>query len=166
VEACCSGKHARQVTALHYGQLAVHIGEADGTLVPRLGESGVAGFAEELHGPGTEPLQGIRRDRAECISWAVEVGKVVPALVSIPKISAVTLIGQESRIKFVTQQGSKSTGDSWSPGLPRATSCLFTRALGQVAYWVSGGFPFTDLLHQWGREQKQPETGESRTAQQ
>jgi hypothetical protein len=60
VEARCRGKHARQVTALHHGQLAVHVGEADGTLVPRLGESGVGGFAEELHGPGTEPPQGLK----------------------------------------------------------------------------------------------------------
>jgi hypothetical protein len=54
----CSGEHTRQVTALQHGQLAVHIGEADGTLVPRLGESGVGGFAEELHGSGTEPPEG------------------------------------------------------------------------------------------------------------
>jgi hypothetical protein len=84
----------RQVTALHHGQLAVHIGEADGTLVPRLGESGVGGFAEELHGPGAEPPQGFERDRAKCISWVVVVGKVVLALVSIPLIvySSIPLI--------------------------------------------------------------------------
>jgi hypothetical protein len=55
--------------------------------VPRLGVSGVGGFAQELHGPGTEPPQGFKRDRAECISRAVEFGKVVPALVSIPESS-------------------------------------------------------------------------------
>jgi hypothetical protein len=54
VEARGSCKNARQVTALHHGQLAVHIGEADGSLVPRLGESGMGGFAEELHGPGRD----------------------------------------------------------------------------------------------------------------
>jgi hypothetical protein len=87
VEARCSGKHARQVTALHHRQLAVHIGEADGSLVPRLWESGVGGFAEELHGPGTKPPQGFERDHAECISRAVVLGKVVPSLVGIPKSS-------------------------------------------------------------------------------
>jgi hypothetical protein len=87
VEARCSGEHTRYITTLHNGQLAVHIGEADGTLVPRFGESGMGGFAEELHGPGTEPPQGFKRDRAKCISRAVVVGKVVPALVSVPKSS-------------------------------------------------------------------------------
>jgi hypothetical protein len=87
VEARGSGKHAREVTALHNGQLAVHIGEADGTLVPRLGESGVGGFAKELHGPETDSPQGFKGDCAECISRAFVVGKVVVALVSIPKSS-------------------------------------------------------------------------------
>jgi hypothetical protein len=77
VEARCSalprGEHARQVTALHYGQLAAHIGEADSTMVPQLGKSGVGGFAEELHGPGTEPPQSFKRDRAECVSRTVVV---------------------------------------------------------------------------------------------
>jgi hypothetical protein len=41
MEALCSGKHAREVTALHHGQLAVHIGEAGGTLMGWLGESAV-----------------------------------------------------------------------------------------------------------------------------
>jgi hypothetical protein len=40
--------------------MAVEIGEADGTLVPRVRESGVRGFAEELHGPGTESPQGFK----------------------------------------------------------------------------------------------------------
>jgi hypothetical protein len=57
VEVSCSGAHRKQVMALPNGQLAVNIGESDGTLVPKLGESGVSGFAEELHGPGTEPPQ-------------------------------------------------------------------------------------------------------------
>jgi hypothetical protein len=57
VEARCSSDYARQVTVLHHGQLAVHIGEADDTLVPRLGESDQGDFAEELHGPRTEPPQ-------------------------------------------------------------------------------------------------------------
>jgi hypothetical protein len=48
VEARCSGQHAREVAALHHGQLAVHISEADGTLVPRLGESGVGGMITPL----------------------------------------------------------------------------------------------------------------------
>jgi hypothetical protein len=46
---------------MHHGQLAVHIGEAGGMLVPRLGESGVGGFARELHGTETEPPQGDNR---------------------------------------------------------------------------------------------------------
>jgi hypothetical protein len=33
-----------------------------------------------------------------------------------------------------------------NPGLPRATSRLFARAAGQVAYWVSGGLPFTNCM--------------------
>jgi hypothetical protein len=33
-----------------------------------------------------------------------------------------------------------------NPDLPRATSRLFARAPGRVAYWVSGGFPFTNRL--------------------
>jgi hypothetical protein len=74
VKARCSGEHARQVTALHHGQLAVHIGEADGPLVPRLGEGSVGDFEEELHCPGTESLQSFKRDRAECIPRAVVIG--------------------------------------------------------------------------------------------
>jgi hypothetical protein len=87
MEARCSGEHARQVTTLYHGQLAVHTGETDGTLVPRLEKSGVDGFKEELHGPGTESPQGFKRDRAECMFRAGVVGKVVLALVSIPKSS-------------------------------------------------------------------------------
>jgi hypothetical protein len=33
-----------------------------------------------------------------------------------------------------------------NPGLPRATSRLFARAPGRVAYWVSGGFPLTNCM--------------------
>jgi hypothetical protein len=33
-----------------------------------------------------------------------------------------------------------------NPGLPRATSGLFTRAPERVAYWVSGGFSFTNFM--------------------
>jgi hypothetical protein len=33
-----------------------------------------------------------------------------------------------------------------NPGLPRATSRLFERTPGQVAYWVSDGFPFTNCM--------------------
>jgi hypothetical protein len=33
-----------------------------------------------------------------------------------------------------------------NPGLPRATSRLLARASGRVAYWVSGGFPFTSCI--------------------
>jgi hypothetical protein len=71
----------------HHKELAIYIGEAGGTLVPRLGECGVGGFAEKLHGPRTKPPQGFKRDRAECISRAVVVGEVVPALVGITKSS-------------------------------------------------------------------------------
>jgi hypothetical protein len=62
------------VKALH--KLAVHIGEADGTLVPRLGKSDVGGFAEELHGPRIEPPQGFKRDGAtsKCFSDAFIYG--------------------------------------------------------------------------------------------
>jgi hypothetical protein len=87
VEPPCSGEHTRYITRLHNEQLAVHICEADGSLVPRLGGSGVGGFAEELRGPGTEPPQGFKKDCAECIHRAVVVEKVVPALVCIPKSS-------------------------------------------------------------------------------
>jgi hypothetical protein len=87
VEARGSGEHTRILTALHHGQLAGHSDEADGTLVLRFGESGVGGFAEELHGSGTESPQGFERDRAECISWAAVVHKVLAALVGIPKSS-------------------------------------------------------------------------------
>jgi hypothetical protein len=109
VEACCSGKHARQVTALHHGQLAVSIGEADGTLVPRLGETGVGGFAEELHGTGTEPPQRFKRDRAERISRAVVVGEVVPALVVIPKSSGMAR-GASSKTNVGSSQGIDERG--------------------------------------------------------
>jgi hypothetical protein len=34
----------------------------------------------------------------------------------------------------------------WNPGLPIATSRLFARAPGRVAYWVSGGFPVTNCM--------------------
>jgi hypothetical protein len=61
VEACGRGGYAKQVTALHHGQLAVHIGEAGGMLVPFLGEGGVGGFAEELHCTGIEQPQGFQR---------------------------------------------------------------------------------------------------------
>jgi hypothetical protein len=54
-----------------------------------VGESGVGGFAEELHGTGTEPPQGFKRNCTECLSRAVLVGKVVPVLVGIPKSSGV-----------------------------------------------------------------------------
>jgi hypothetical protein len=40
-----------------------------------------------MHGPRTEPPQGFKRDRAECISRAVVVGKVIPALVGFQKSS-------------------------------------------------------------------------------
>jgi hypothetical protein len=95
VEARCSGNYAREVTALHHGQLVVHIGEADGTLVPRWGrawfpiwfsllvQSSMGGFTNELHSTGTEPPQAFERDRAEGISRAVVVGKVVPARVVV-----------------------------------------------------------------------------------
>jgi hypothetical protein len=33
-----------------------------------------------------------------------------------------------------------------NPGLPRATSRLIARAPGRVAYWISGGFPFTNRM--------------------
>jgi hypothetical protein len=33
-----------------------------------------------------------------------------------------------------------------NPGLPRATSRLLARAPGRVAYWVSGGLPFTNCM--------------------
>jgi hypothetical protein len=56
-------------------------------LVPRIGKSGVGGFAEALHGPGTESPEGLRRDQEKCISRAVVVGKVVTVLVTIPKSS-------------------------------------------------------------------------------
>jgi hypothetical protein len=52
----------------------------------------VGGFAEELHGPGTELPQGFNRYRSECISWAVVVGKVVPVLVCIPKRSGMARV--------------------------------------------------------------------------
>jgi hypothetical protein len=39
----------RAATALHHRQLAMHIGEAGGTLVPWVGEGGVSGCAQELH---------------------------------------------------------------------------------------------------------------------
>jgi hypothetical protein len=94
----CSGEHAREVTAKHHGQLAVQVGEAGGMLVPRLGESGVGGFAEELPGTGTEPPQGFKRDCAECISRAVVVGKEVSAHVGIPKSSGVARVRGAERM--------------------------------------------------------------------
>jgi hypothetical protein len=45
----------------------------------------VGGFAKELHGTGTEALQGFKKDFTERISRAVLVDKVVPALVRKPK---------------------------------------------------------------------------------
>jgi hypothetical protein len=104
VEARCSGNHARQVAALHNRELAIYIGEAGGTLVPRLGESSIGGFAEELHGPRTTPPQGFKRDRAECISRAVVVGEVVPALVGITKSSGMAR-GAGGRQEVGSSQG-------------------------------------------------------------
>jgi hypothetical protein len=46
VEICSSSKHARQVTALHQRQLAVHIAEARGGVRPGLREGGMGGEAE------------------------------------------------------------------------------------------------------------------------
>jgi hypothetical protein len=83
---------------LHNGQLAVHMGEADGSLAPLLGENGEGGFAEKLHGPGTEPPQGFKRDHAECIHRAVVVGKKVPARVGIPKSSAMAGVRASQRV--------------------------------------------------------------------
>jgi hypothetical protein len=45
VEASSSGKRRGQVTPLHHRQLAVHVGKAGVTLVPRLGKGNVVGFA-------------------------------------------------------------------------------------------------------------------------
>jgi hypothetical protein len=97
-EAHCSGKHAREVTILHHGQLAVLIGEANGKLVPRLGKDG--GCAKELHGTGTEPPQGFKRDCAECISRAFTVGKVVLALVGLPKARGEAQVADEFAQNF------------------------------------------------------------------
>jgi hypothetical protein len=91
VEARYSGKHARQVTAMHHGQLAVHIREADCKLMTWWGECGMGGFAGALHGPRTEPPQGFKRDRAECIPWTIVVGKAFPALVGIQKSSSMAM---------------------------------------------------------------------------
>jgi hypothetical protein len=44
-----SGKYAGQVATLHHTQLAVHVGNAGGTLVPGVGKGGVGGFTEEVH---------------------------------------------------------------------------------------------------------------------
>jgi hypothetical protein len=90
VETCCSSNHARKATALHHGQLAVHIGVAGGTLVPCLGDCGVGGFGEELHGTGTEPPQGFKRDRAVRISRTGMAGKLILAHVCAPKSSCMT----------------------------------------------------------------------------
>jgi hypothetical protein len=50
VKARSSSKHARQLTALQHGQLAVRIGKAGGTLVPWLGKGSVGAFAENGSG--------------------------------------------------------------------------------------------------------------------
>jgi hypothetical protein len=60
VEARGCRKHAGQVAALHYGELAVHVGAAGGTLVSGLGKRSVGGFAEELHGAGAEAPRGFK----------------------------------------------------------------------------------------------------------
>jgi hypothetical protein len=43
-------QHAGQVSALHHRQLAEHISEVGGALVPGFGHGGVGGFAVKLHG--------------------------------------------------------------------------------------------------------------------
>jgi hypothetical protein len=54
VEARSRRKHAGQVAALHYGEVAVHVSKAGGMLVYGLGKDSVGGFAQELHGAGAE----------------------------------------------------------------------------------------------------------------
>jgi hypothetical protein len=91
VEACSDGEHAGHVKALHHGQLATHIGEAGGVLVPWLGKGGVGGPAEELHCRRTEPPhsfnQGFKGHCAERVSRTAMVHKVVSVLVGVPKSS-------------------------------------------------------------------------------
>jgi hypothetical protein len=68
--------------ALHQGQLAIHIGEAGGTLGPWLRESSVGGFAESLHGAGAEATQRFRGYRGEGVSRALVVREMVLAEIS------------------------------------------------------------------------------------
>jgi hypothetical protein len=60
VEARRGRKHAGQVAALHHGELAVHVGEANGPMVPGPGKGGGGDFAEDLHGAGAEAPQGFK----------------------------------------------------------------------------------------------------------
>jgi hypothetical protein len=83
----CDRKHAGQITAQHHRQLAIHIGEAGGTLVPWLGERSMGGFAEKLRCTRTEPLHCFKGDCAERmrISRAVMIHEMVPSLLGTPR---------------------------------------------------------------------------------
>jgi hypothetical protein len=108
--------------ALHHGQLAVYIGEADGALVPLLGERGVGAFPKESHGTRTEPPQGFNRNRSERIPRAVVVGKVVPVLVDIPKCSGMAR-GTDGGMNVGSSQGMvNKTSARTLQGLGRAVN--------------------------------------------
>jgi hypothetical protein len=81
--------------------------------------------AKELHGTGTEPPQGFKRDCVECISRAAVRGKVVAALVSILKSSGMTR-GAGGQRNIGSSQGmderdvgqARGAGCSESPSVP------------------------------------------------
>jgi hypothetical protein len=70
----------------------------------RLREGRVGGVAEKLHGTGTQPPLGIKRDRTECISRAIMVGRIIPALVCA-STSTYMARGAGSRMHAQSSQG-------------------------------------------------------------
>jgi hypothetical protein len=125
--------HARQeATALCHGQFAGHIVKADGTMVPRLGESGVGCFAEESHCAGTKPPQGFKTIHVECISRAVLVGKVIPSLVGIPNSSGMAR-GVGSGMNTGSSQGwvNQASARTW-PGPGRRLQHKSQHAWGRL----------------------------------
>jgi hypothetical protein len=68
-----SNAAAGMVTALHYRQLVVRIGEAGSALMFGLGEGGVGGFADGLHGTGTKSFQGFKDNCTKRVSQTMLV---------------------------------------------------------------------------------------------
>jgi hypothetical protein len=98
-----------------------------GTLVPWLRNTGMGGFAEELHFTGPEPPEGFKGDCAERIWGALVVGKVVLALVCVPKSNCMArgaLSGMDARSSLeMDEQGcQQECGEAWGAGRSESPS--------------------------------------------